>query len=122
MTERGNWWSAPNRPGGGLLVTVGDSGPGIAAEDRERIFESFYTTKAGGVGIGLSICRSIIDAHGRAAVGRSTSASRRRLQIHTAGATKPKFSAPNNQAFALILCFGQSPSNLMFGLWPRVFG
>ena len=51
-------------PSQGLLVTVGDSGPGIAPEDRERVFESFYTTKAGGVGIGLSICRSIIDAHG----------------------------------------------------------
>jgi PAS domain S-box-containing protein len=48
----------------GLLVSVGDSGPGVTLEDRERIFESFYTTKAGGVGIGLSICRSMIDAHG----------------------------------------------------------
>jgi PAS domain S-box-containing protein len=48
----------------GLLVGVGDSGPGVAPDDRERIFGSFYTTKAGGVGIGLSICRSIIDAHG----------------------------------------------------------
>jgi PAS domain S-box-containing protein len=48
----------------GLLVSVRDSGPGVAPEDRERIFESFYTTKSGGVGIGLSICRSIIDAHG----------------------------------------------------------
>ncbi len=48
----------------GLLVAIADSGPGIAAEDRERIFDSFYTTKTGGVGIGLSICRSIIDAHG----------------------------------------------------------
>ena len=50
-------------PTDGLLVAIGDSGPGVAPEDRERIFESFYTTKAGGVGIGLSICRSIIDAH-----------------------------------------------------------
>jgi C4-dicarboxylate-specific signal transduction histidine kinase len=48
----------------GLLVAVSDSGPGVAPEDRDRIFESFYTTKANGVGIGLSICRSIIDAHG----------------------------------------------------------
>ena len=47
-----------------LVVAIGDSGPGIAPEDRERIFESFYTTKTGGVGIGLSICRSIIEAHG----------------------------------------------------------
>ena len=48
----------------GLLVAVGDSGPGVAPGDRERVFDSFYTTKAGGVGIGLSICRSIIDGHG----------------------------------------------------------
>ncbi|NML60992.1 AAA family ATPase [Massilia sp. RP-1-19] len=47
-----------------LLVTVSDTGPGIATENRERAFESLYTTKAGGLGIGLSICRSIIDAHG----------------------------------------------------------
>jgi PAS domain S-box-containing protein len=51
-------------PAGGILVTVRDSGPGIILEDREQIFESFYTTKAGGVGIGLSICRSIVGAHG----------------------------------------------------------
>jgi PAS domain S-box-containing protein len=48
----------------GLLVAVADSGPGVPANDLERIFESFYTTKGSGVGIGLSICRSIIDAHG----------------------------------------------------------
>jgi PAS domain S-box-containing protein len=48
----------------GPLVAVADSGPGVAANDLERIFESFYTTKSSGVGIGLSICRSIIDAHG----------------------------------------------------------
>jgi signal transduction histidine kinase len=47
----------------GVLVAVADSGPGVNPDDRERVFESFYTTKTGGVGIGLSICRSIIDAH-----------------------------------------------------------
>jgi PAS domain S-box-containing protein len=46
-----------------VLVCIADSGPGVAPEDRERIFESFFTTKPDGVGIGLSICRSIIDAH-----------------------------------------------------------
>jgi PAS domain S-box-containing protein len=51
-------------PAEGLLVTIGDSGPGVPPEDCERIFDSFYTTKLDGVGIGLSICRSIIDAHG----------------------------------------------------------
>jgi C4-dicarboxylate-specific signal transduction histidine kinase len=46
------------------LVSVRDSGPGIDSEKLERVFEAFYTTKSSGVGIGLSICRSIIDAHG----------------------------------------------------------
>ena len=48
----------------GVLVAVRDSGPGIDANRLERVFEAFYTTKSGGVGMGLSICRSIIDAHG----------------------------------------------------------
>ena len=48
----------------GVLVAVRDSGPGIDPEHLERVFEAFYTTKSGGVGMGLSICRSIIDAHG----------------------------------------------------------
>jgi PAS domain S-box-containing protein len=48
----------------GVLVTVRDSGPGIDPAHLERVFEAFYTTKSRGVGMGLSICRSIIDAHG----------------------------------------------------------
>ena len=48
----------------GALVAVRDSGPGIDPERIERVFEAFYTTKSSGVGMGLSICRSIIDAHG----------------------------------------------------------
>ena len=47
-----------------VLVAVRDSGPGIHPAHLERIFESFYTTKLKGTGMGLSICRSIIDAHG----------------------------------------------------------
>jgi len=48
----------------GVLVAVRDCGPGIDPTHLERVFEAFYTTKPSGVGMGLSICRSIIDAHG----------------------------------------------------------
>jgi signal transduction histidine kinase len=48
----------------GALVAVRDSGPGIDAQHLDRVFDAFYTTKASGTGMGLSICRSIIDAHG----------------------------------------------------------
>src|SRR5262249_49279065 len=48
----------------GILVAVRDSGPGIDLAHLERVFEAFFTTKSGGVGMGLSICRSIISAHG----------------------------------------------------------
>jgi signal transduction histidine kinase len=48
----------------GVLVAVGDSGPGIAPAHLDRVFDAFYTTKSGGTGMGLSICRSIIGAHG----------------------------------------------------------
>jgi PAS domain S-box-containing protein len=49
---------------GGILVAVRDSGPGIDRKHFERVFDAFYTTKTSGVGMGLAICRSIIDAHG----------------------------------------------------------
>jgi signal transduction histidine kinase len=48
----------------GILVTVGDSGPGIDSKDKTRILEPFFSTKATGTGIGLAICKSIIEAHG----------------------------------------------------------
>jgi signal transduction histidine kinase len=48
---------------GGVRVVVSDSGPGIDQAHLKRIFNPFYTTKTSGIGIGLSICRSIVDAH-----------------------------------------------------------
>src|SRR6476660_5574225 len=48
----------------GVLVAVKDTGRGIDSKAADRIFESFFTTKPNGMGMGLSICRSIIDAHG----------------------------------------------------------
>jgi len=53
----------PNQEGG-VLIAVCDVGPGVDADSAERIFDSFYTTKSRGMGMGLSICRSIIAAHG----------------------------------------------------------
>jgi len=47
-----------------VFVEVRDSGPGLDPANLPRLFESFYTTKADGMGMGLSISRSIIDAHG----------------------------------------------------------
>jgi C4-dicarboxylate-specific signal transduction histidine kinase len=56
--------STEQSPTNGVLVAVRDSGPGIDREHLEQVFDAFYTTKSSGVGMGLSICRSIINAHG----------------------------------------------------------
>ena len=49
---------------GEIAVSVADSGPGIAPGDAQRIFDPFYSTKGSGLGVGLSICRAIVEAHG----------------------------------------------------------
>ena len=49
---------------GGVLVTIEDTGAGLDPTIAQRIFEPFFTTKSDGLGMGLSICRSIIESHG----------------------------------------------------------
>ncbi len=55
---------ASRLPNGELEILVGDSGPGFDAEQIASPFEPFHTTKRGGLGIGLNLCRSIVEAHG----------------------------------------------------------
>jgi PAS domain S-box-containing protein len=57
-------WISTEREHKGVLVAVRDSGPGIDPAHLQRVFDAFYTTKPSGVGMGLAICRSIIETHG----------------------------------------------------------
>jgi signal transduction histidine kinase len=55
--------SSELRDDSGIVVSVADTGTGIGPQDAERVFNPLFTTKSGGMGMGLSICRSIIEAH-----------------------------------------------------------
>jgi two-component system, LuxR family, sensor kinase FixL len=70
---------------GSVVFHIRDTGPGIADENLERIFDSFFTTKDMGMGIGLAICQSIIVAHG----GRITASN------HPDGGAHFRFSLPS---------------------------
>ena len=52
------------QPPGMIIVSVSDSGTGIDEAKKDKLFEPFYTTKKDGLGMGLRICRSIIEEHG----------------------------------------------------------
>src|SRR5207302_3202615 len=61
--------------GGSVRVAVLDTGKGIALGDVERIFEPFFTRKRHGMGIGLAICKTIVEAHGGKICARNRSES-----------------------------------------------
>jgi PAS domain S-box-containing protein len=62
--KRELWINTKKNEPGYVLLDIRDSGPGLGEGNPEQVFNAFYTTKASGMGIGLSICRSIIEAHG----------------------------------------------------------
>jgi two-component system, NtrC family, sensor histidine kinase HydH len=64
MPEGGTLTLAANKSNGNFLISVTDTGTGIAPENRTRIFEPYFTTKAKGTGLGLAVSRRIVEAHG----------------------------------------------------------
>ena len=72
---------APNRPNY-LEISVSDTGGGISREQLERVFRPFYTTKRGGTGLGLSLCRRIISQHGGTLTAESEINKGSRFIIH----------------------------------------
>jgi two-component system, NtrC family, sensor histidine kinase HydH len=64
MNGSGHIWIDGQREGTTTTLRIGDDGPGVPAEVRDRIFEALFTTKAKGSGLGLALCRRIVEAHG----------------------------------------------------------
>ena len=55
---------ATRREGEVAVLEVSDTGPGVSPDTAKNLFNAFYSTKAAGMGMGLSICKSIVEAHG----------------------------------------------------------
>jgi PAS domain S-box-containing protein len=76
-------------PGDAVEIAVRDTGPGLAAENQERIFDPFFTTKPSGLGMGLAISRSIVEAHG----------GRLRATANAGGGAVFRFTLPRAKKF-----------------------
>jgi signal transduction histidine kinase len=73
MNGKGKLWVDVQREASATLLRVRDAGPGIPVEVRSRVFEALFTTKAKGSGLGLALCRRIVEAHGGSIVVEPTS-------------------------------------------------
>ena len=73
-----------NGEANGALVSVRDSGPGLDLTSVDRLFEAFDITNVGGVGIGVTVCRSIIAAYGWWMWARANEPRERLLSVHSA--------------------------------------
>jgi signal transduction histidine kinase len=74
----------------GVLISVQDTGAGFAPEDADRIFNAFYTTKHGGMGMGLAISRSIVESHGGRIWAAQNAPSGADIQFILPAAAEPK--------------------------------
>jgi two-component system, NtrC family, sensor histidine kinase HydH len=63
MSGSGRIWVTAERQPGGVALKVQDEGPGVSTEHADRIFDALYTTRPKGTGLGLALCRRIIEAH-----------------------------------------------------------
>ncbi|MNJ49022.1 Sensor protein ZraS [compost metagenome] len=64
MQEKGQLTLSTQVIQDGIQLLVSDTGPGISAEEQEKLFQPFYTTKSTGTGLGLALCQSILEKHG----------------------------------------------------------
>ena len=84
-----------------VFVEVQDTGPGYDPADIDRLFESFYTTKPAGIGMGLAISRSIVEAHGGRLWGDVQRAPGRCLFVDAAG-RGPAVAGPGVLAYLVV--------------------
>jgi two-component system, NtrC family, sensor histidine kinase PilS len=81
-------------PAGGARLTVEDDGPGIPAQDLQRIFTPFFTTKAKGTGLGLAVVQRIVDAHGGSVAVHSPAQGGARFTVRLPGAASAAAADP----------------------------